>query len=145
MKHIITLSICLFTLIGMAKADNDKPITVNELPKKSQEFIKQYFPKNEVSYAKLEKEMINKSYEVVFVNGEKIEFDKNGDWKEVDCKFSAVPGAIIPQAIKDQLAKQYPQAKVLKIDRDAKGYEIKLDNKLELKYTKDFKLIDIDN
>lgn len=145
MKQLITLTICMFALIGFAKADQDKPININELPQKAQEFIRQYFPKNEVSYAKMEKEFWDKKYEVVFVNGEKAEFDKNGAWKEVDCKFSAIPDAIIPKEIKTHLTKQYPQAKVIKIEKDSKGYEIKLDNKLELKYTTDFKLKEIDN
>lgn len=145
MKKLITLSVCLFALLGLAKADNDKPISLNELPQKSQKFIKQYFPKNEISYAKMEKEVWDKKYEVVFVNGEKIEFDKKGDWKEIDCKFSAVPEALIPAAIKKHLAEQYPQAKVIQIERDSKGYDVKLNNKLELKYTPTFQLKEIDD
>lgn len=145
MKKLITLSVCLFALLGLAKADNDKPISLNELPQKSQKFIKQYFPKNEISYAKMEKEVWDKKYEVVFVNGEKIEFDKKGDWKEIDCKFSAVPEALIPSAIKKHLAEQYPQAKVIQIERDSKGYDVKLNNKLELKYTPTFQLKEIDD
>ena len=72
MKKLITFSICLFAILGFAKADNDKPISWNELPQKSQEFIKKYFPKNEVSFAKMENEIWDKTYEVVFTNGEKI-------------------------------------------------------------------------
>lgn len=145
MKKLIILSVCLFALLGLAKADNDKPISLNELPQKSQKFIKQYFPKNEISYAKVEKEVWDKKYEVVFVNGEKIEFDKKGEWKEIDCKFSAVPETLIPSAIKKHLAEQYPQAKVIQIERDSKGYDVKLNNKLELKYTPTFQLKEIDD
>lgn len=145
MKQLMTLTVCLFALIGIAKADNDNPIQVNELPQKAQEFIKQNFPKNEVSYAKVEKEFMDKKFEVVFVNGDKVEFDKNGAWKEVDCKFSVVPDNIIPKQIKAHLNKQYPEAKILKIERDSKGYEVKLNNRLELKYTPTFQLREIDN
>lgn len=145
MKQLITLSVCLFALLGLAKADNDQSISITQLPKKSQEFIAQHFSKNEVSYAKLEKEFLDKKYEVVFVNGEKIEFDKNGEWEKVDCKFSVVPEIIVPQSIKDYVTKQYPQAKILKIERDTKGYEVKLSNKLELTFSPKFKLIEIDN
>lgn len=145
MKRLITLSVCLFAVLGIVKADHDQPININQLPKKSQEFITQYFPKNEVSYAKMEKEFLDKKYEVVFVNGEKIEFGKSGEWEKVDCKFSVIPAAIIPQAIKDHVAKQYPQATVLKIERDSKGYEVNLSNKLELKFSPKFQLIEIDN
>ncbi len=39
---------------------------------------------------------------------------------------------------------KYPQAKVLEIDRDARGYDVKLDNRLELEYNNNFELVDID-
>lgn len=145
MKRLITLSICLFIFLGFTRADDDKPISVEQLPAKAQEFIKQYFSKKEVSYAKMEKDFWEKKYDVVFVNGEKVEFDKNGLWEEVNCKFSVVPEAIIPQPIRNLLAKQYPEAKPLKIERDSKGYEVKLNNQLEIKFNTNFQIVDIDN
>ena len=74
MKQIILLFACLFALQGLAKADDDRAITVDQLPQKAQEFIQKYFPKNEISLAKMEKDFWEKKYEVVFVNGEKAEF-----------------------------------------------------------------------
>lgn len=145
MKQMITLTLCLFACFHFAKADTDLPVTVSELPQKAQEFIKQYFPQQEVSFAKVEKDFWEKKYEVVFVNGEKVEFDKNGNWEEVKCKFSVVPNGIVPEKIREQLSKQFPTAKVLKIERDSKGYEIELDNKLEVKFNKSFQLTDIDD
>lgn len=145
MKQLITLTICLFAFIGITRADNDKPINVTELPQKAQQFIKQHFSGSEVSFAKLEKDLLDKKYEVIFVNGNKIEFDKNGNWKEVDCKHTAVPDAIIPEQIKTVVTKQYPQAKILGIDKDSRGYEVKLNNKLELKFNTTFQLVDIDD
>ena len=140
MKQLITLTICLFIFSGIIKADNDKPVTIDELPQKAQEFLKQHFSKNTISYAQVEKEL----WGVVFTNGEKIEFDKNGEWKEIDCKFSAVPDTLVPQQIQDHIKKQFPQNKIIQIEKDSKGYEIKLNNKLELKYTPTFQLKEID-
>ena len=111
MKQLITLTICLFIFSGIIKADNDKPVTIDELPQKAQEFLKQHFSKNTISYAQVEKELWDKKYDVVFTNGEKIEFDKNGEWKEIDCKFSAVPDILVPQQIQDHIKKQFPQNK----------------------------------
>lgn len=145
MKQLITITVCLFAFIGLAKADNDRPITVEQLPNKAQEFIKQNFPKSEVAYAKEEKDFWDKKYEVVFVNGEKVEFDKNGLWEEVDCKYSVVPDTIVPQQIKTQVTKQFPKATILKIERDSRGYEVKLNNRFELKYNTTFQLVDIDD
>lgn len=145
MKPLTALVICLFIFSGTAKSDNDRPISANELPQKARHFIQQFFSGNSVACAKMEKEFRDKNYDVVLAKGEKIEFDKNGEWKEVDCKFSAVPDAIVPQQIKDYLAQKFPQAKVLKIERKNKGYEIKLDNKLEIKFNPRFQVIEIDD
>ena len=133
MKKLMTLAICLFAFIGITRADDDKPVTVDQLPQKAQTFIKQYFADKQVSLAKQERDFFDKSYEVMFVNGEKVEFDKNGEWKDVDCKFSEVPADIIPQAIRTH------------IDRDSRGYEVQLNNRLELSYNTSFQLTDIDD
>ena len=127
MKKLMTLAICLFAFIGITRADDDKPVTVDQLPQKAQTFIKQYFADKQVSLAKQERDFFDKSYEVMFVNGEKVEFDKNGEWKDVDCKFSEVP------------------ADIIQIDRDSRGYEVQLNNRLELSYNTSFQLTDIDD
>lgn len=145
MKQLITLTICLFAFFGVSQADEDKPIQVNQLPKKAQEFIKQHFAKHSISYAKMEKDFWEKNYDVVFVNGDKIEFDKNGNWENIDCKFSEVPTTIIPQQIIDHLSKHYPQAKVIQIEKNSRGYEVELNNKIEIKFNLNFQVAEIDH
>lgn len=145
MKKLMIALVCLFALQGMAKADNDKPIEVKDLPQKALIFMNKHFADIKVSYAKLEEDLWEKKYDVVMVNGQKMEFDKNGEWLEVDCKFSTVPEAIIPEDIKVYLKQQFPEQKIIKIERDKRGYEIKLSNKLEITFDKKFRAIDIDD
>lgn len=145
MKKLIIALVCLFTLQGIAKADSDKPIEVKELPQKALTFMNKHFADIKVSYAKLEEDIWEKKYEVVMVNGQKMEFDKNGEWLEVDCKFSSVPEAIIPAEIKVYLKQHFPEQKTIKIERDKRGYEVKLTNKLEITFDKKFRAIDIDD
>lgn len=87
----------------------------------------------------------DKDYKVVFVNGAKVEFAKNGEWKDVECKYGEVPAAIVPQQIRDYVTKNYPKNKIVAIDRDRRDYEVELDNGLDLKFDLKFRLIDIDN
>ena len=49
----------------------------------------------------METDWFDKSYDVIFTNGDKLEFDKKGVWTEVNCKYSAVPVAVVPDAIKE--------------------------------------------
>ena len=68
-----------------------------------------------------------------------------GNWEEVDCRYGEVPAAIIPVPLKNYLNANYPDEKVLKIERDRRGYDLKLSNKLELKFNNDFEIVDIDD
>lgn len=145
MKKLTFMLVCLFALQGLAKAGDDKPIETKDLPQKAITFIQQHFADIKISYAKMEEDLWDKTYDVVMVDGQKLEFDKNGEWKEVDCKYASVPEAIIPEAIKNYLKQKFPQQKVIKIERDKKKYEIKLGNKLEVKFDKKFNVIGLDD
>ena len=133
MKKLVFLLVCLFTLQTVARADDDKPIQVTQMPQPAQQFIKQHFADSKVALAKMESDFFYKSYEVIFTNGDK-----------VNCKYSSVPTAIIPAAIQKYVTTNYPDAKILKIERDKKDYEVKLSNRTELKFDLKFNLIDID-
>ena len=100
MKKVLLLLVCLFTLQTVVWADDDKPIQVNQLPQTAQTFIKTHFPNNKVAMAKMETDWFDKSYDVIFTNGDKLEFDKKGIWTEVNCKYSAVPVAVVPDAVR---------------------------------------------
>ena len=142
---IILASLALMASTLTAFAGNDRIITVAELPAVSQQFIKAHFAGVEVSYAKVDEEMFDKDYKVVFVNGSKVEFAKNGQWTDVDCKYGEVPAAIVPQQIRDYVAKNFAGRKIVSIDRDKRDWEVKLDNGLDLKFDLHFRLIEIDD
>ena len=146
MKKLLILAAAVFALgTSTVSADNDRPISVSELPEKAQQFIRQHFPTEKVSFAKMERELFYTTYEVIFTSSSKVEFLKNGDWKEVDCKYSTVPAAIIPQQIAQYVSQYYPDTSVVQIDRDKRDYEVKLTNGLELTFDLKFNLIDIDD
>ena len=88
---------------------------------------------------------IDSSYDVVFINGDKVEFDKKGNWKEVSCRRMTVPQAVVPVKIQEFVKSNYPEAKVLKIEKDRYEYEVKLSNFWELTFDTSFNLIDMDN
>lgn len=145
MKKLLLLLVCLFTLQTVARADDDKPIQVNQLPQPAQTFIKKFFPASKVAMAKMETGFFDKSYDVIFTNGDKLEFDKKGTWTEVNCKHSSVPSGVVPATIQKYVSTNYPDAKILRIEKDSKDYEVKLSNGWEIKFDLKFNVIDIDN
>ena len=145
MKKIVFLFISLFAMNLVVLAGNDKPIQVSEMPKAAQLFIKNHFADLSVAMAKVETDFLDKNYDVVFTNGNKVEFDKKGNWTNVDCEHTQVPVAILPEAIRQYVAKNYPDAKVLKIEvTDRKGYDVELSNGFELEFDKRMNVIDVD-
>jgi hypothetical protein len=146
MKKIILILAAIFSIgIFSASADNDKIINKNQLPAQAQQFISEHFNGVDFSYAKEERDILKKSYEVRLVNGVKIEFSDKGVWEEVDCQFSEVPAEIIPAAIKKYVNDNFAGEKVISIERNRYNYEVKLSNRLELKFDKDLNIYDIDD
>lgn len=145
MKKLFLIAAVVFMSLGVACAEADRPITVDKLPQKAQQFIKSYYQQVGVTYAKEDKDLVSTEYEVLLADGTRMEFASSGEWTSVECKGSAVPEDIVPQQIKQYVAKNYPNTKILKIDRDRRDYEVTLSNRLELKFNKEFKLIEIDD
>ncbi len=147
MKKLIALTVLFLSLgIFLAHADDDRPIAVNQLPQKAQQFIKTHFGNEKVSYAKVEDDAFwDKHYEVVFTSGAKIEFYKNGEWEQVDCKYTTVPKAIIPAQIAQYVSANFADVTIVQIDRSRRRYEVELSNKLELIFDKKFRPIGIDD
>lgn len=149
MKKIIFIALAALTLsVSTIKADGfdrDRIITKEQLPAAAKQFIDTYFGNSKISYVKEDREFISKNYEIAFVDGTKLEFTRNGEWKEVDCRQSSVPAAIVPEPIKKYVSDNYSSEKILQIDRDNNDYEVKLSNRLELTFDKKFNIIDIDD
>ncbi|MGL5682794.1 MAG: PepSY-like domain-containing protein [Marinifilaceae bacterium] len=141
---VFMFSILLFQ-VTTAKADNDKVIKAEQLPAAAQTFIKKYFPKAEIMLVKSETSLTGTQYEVTFTNGDNIDFDKTGQWTEIECKKEGVPTAIIPQQISTLISKRFPKTFVTRIERDKKGYDIELSNQMELEFDKNFNLISVDD
>ena len=146
MKRLTILMASLFAALSIlpASAGNDRIIVVGELPAAAQQFITTHFKGVEVSYAKVDEDWFDKKYKVIFVDGAKVEFTRNGEWKEVNCKFSAVPDGIVPAQILKYIDQNHEGAKVIEIDRDKRDIELKLNNRVELTFDLKYNIIDID-
>ena len=135
---------CMVSFNKVANAGNDKPIAINALPVKAQTLLSNQFNGQKVMLATIESGVVSRSYDVVLHNGTKLEFDKKGNFTEIDCKQGIVPAQLIPQAIKNYLKDNYAGQSVKKIEINKNEYEVELSNGLDLTFNKHFQLIDID-
>ena len=144
-RNVFIAMMVLFFGVLAAKADNDRVVSKDKLPVAAAKFLADNFVNNKISYVKEERDFLEKNFEVVFTDGSKIEFLRNGEWKEVDCRYSEVPASIVPELIRKYVKEHYPAEKILQIDRDRHDYEIRLSNRLELTFDKNYNIIDIDD
>lgn len=138
MKKIFVLLLGLMTLNVFAA--NDRPVTFQQLPQKAQQFITTHFSGVEFLSA-----TVDDDYEVYLANGTKVEFTLQGEWKEVKCPGSAVPAAIIPAGISKYVKANFPNSTIVKIDKKYSGYDIELNNDMELKFDKNGRFLSYDD
>ena len=144
MKKIFLTLACVCALVATACADNYLSILQEQLPEKAQTFLSTYFPEMEISLVHKETDVTVLNYDVIFTNGYKVEFDRKGNWTEVDCSTHPVPAGIVPSAITKVVEARYPDAQVTKIERDHREIDVQLSNRVELTFNKNLQLIDID-
>lgn len=146
MKKILVIILAVLSLgVVTAKADNDRVITKDALPAKAQQFVNAHFASVKISYIKEDRDFFDRNYELVFADGSKIEFGRNGEWVDVDCRYNSVPQAIVPDAIKAYVKSNFPDVKIIEIERKRANHEVKLSNKLELVFDKNLKIKGIDD
>ncbi|MDE5595885.1 MAG: PepSY-like domain-containing protein [Muribaculaceae bacterium] len=111
--------------------DNDDSLAVNMLPDQAKEFVAQYFPSSAIIAAKTD----GNEYDVMLSDGTKIEFDKSGEWKDVDAARGAtVPSGFYPETIDTYVAANYEGKGINEISKETGGYDVELVNGVDLKF-----------
>lgn len=144
-KIYVCLLVVLMSFSLPIQADNNEPIKFNQLPKTAQQLVQKYFRNEKVVMVIKEKDWLDVSYAVQFQSGSKIEFAKDGTWKELSTRGKSIPLSLIPSEIKTFVKAHYPEAKIINIEKDDRNeYEVKLSNKNEIKFDKNYNVIDMD-
>ncbi len=137
--------VCMFLMMGTtySMAGDGYVVGVQQLPAPAQEVMTKCFADKTLLTILKERG----EYEVIFNTGEKIEFNKKGEWTEVSCHTTQVPEILIPDPIKARIKADFANSKIVKIDRSSNGkkYEVKLNNGLEVEFDKKFNVIKVDD
>lgn len=140
MKKLILAFIAIVSFgfsTAMAQNTNTNPVIT--------QFVTQHFPNATVQMMMPDEDDID----VVLNDYTKIEFRLNNEWKKVDCEqsttFTAVPATIVPEQITAYVNANFPGAIIKKLEKKFRGWEIELNNGLELKFNSNFKVMEIDD
>ena len=140
-KSLFILMAFVLTMCMPAMADNDRVITFDRLPATAQAMLKQNFADKTPLAITADRD----DYKVMYQSGEKVEFDKKGNWRDIECKTSQVPAALVPAQIVANVNATFPGAAITEIDQDRRGYSVKLSNGLELEYNRNFQIVELDD
>lgn len=133
MKKYILLTVALMACFFSGYAFDKYSVDRNDLPEAAQQFLSEFFPKAKVGMVKTDKHLLKKTdYDVKLVNGTMIEFNNAGKWTSVDCKTKEVPEGIVPKKIRNYVKKNFPDVKIVKIEKTMTKYEVGLSDDVGL-------------
>lgn len=145
MKKVLVVFAAIFACIQFSMAGDVITQDVMQLPLTARNFINRYFTNPQVSYIKIESEILqSKKYEVTLSDRTELEFDSKGNWLEVDCKKTTVPAALVPNFAKKYVEANFPGQIITKIE-NKRGIEIELANDLSFRFNKKGKLVKMDD
>lgn len=127
--------------------DTDETIVQNtDLPNEAQNFIKNNFGSETIQTVLNEANISGDEYKVQLGNGIKLEFDANGQWKDVKAEVAnqSVGALFLPQVTRDYLTQNYPNIGIKSVERYAKGIDIDLLNNIDLKFDTNGNFLRID-
>lgn len=143
MKKIMTIAAAVFFFAAIASAD-DRHVDVSRLPEAVKTFLNSNYPSVQILYSTKDDDLIRPEYNVALENGVKLEFYNDGVLKKIEAR-DGIPASLIPAQIVQYVKGRYPDAHFVGYEVDRRHYEVKLSNRLELKFSKNYNLIEIDD
>lgn len=145
-KFFIAAAVIFASAVSASADDRERPTTVDKLPANAQQFLAEHFKGLNVAFVVEDPKMIGSEYEVTYTDRTEVNFNPQGEWTSVECKYNAVPASVVPQKIADYVAKSnFPGQHIMKIDRNAYTWEIELSGGLEIKFDMQFNVIGYDD
>ncbi len=143
MKKIV-LTLVAFAAFALVLSADDRPVSYNKLPSSAKEYIQTNFPGESASVVLKDDDLIFPDYTVVLTNGIKLEFEHSGVVTHIS-SVNGVPAELIPEQIRDYVKTHYPDAGYLEFEIGRYTYEVKLTNRMELKFSSSFHVIELDD
>ncbi len=127
MKRIfLLLAGVVSMMLAVACNKNDDK---DRLPALASDFISAYWPQASIgSVVKDEGE-----YKVFLNEGTHIEFDRKGNWEEVN-NIHGIVTAFLPAALTQHTGATYTSAFIVSVSKDKRKYEVELSNHLDLEF-----------
>lgn len=145
MKTIMKLFLPMVFVLVVACSSEALPTSFDQLPSSAQKIILDHFNKEDILLVTIDRDGLQTEYEVRFKDGTEIEFDKKGNLKKIDCGRLRVPDALIPAAVLSYVQENFPAAFITEWGKDDRRWKAELNNRLELVFDNNYKLVGFDD
>lgn len=143
MKKIALTMISLAAFAAALSAD-DRPMAFEKLPVAAKEYIQTNFPGEKTTMVTKDDDLIFADYTVMLSNGIKLEFEHSGALTQISSP-NGIPAELVPVSIRNYVRTHYPDAGYLDFEIGKRTYEVKLTNRMELKFNNSFHIIEVDD
>lgn len=143
MKKIALTMISLAAFAAALSAD-DRPMAFEKLPVAAKEYIQTNFPGEKTTMVTKDDDLIFADYTVMLSNGIKLEFEHSGALTQISSP-NGIPAELVPVSIRNYVQTHYPNAGYLDFEIGKRTYEVKLTNRMELKFNNSFHIIEVDD
>jgi hypothetical protein len=123
---------------------NAAATTAQGLPDAITAFIKQHFPNATITGVEPDHDHGGLEYDVYLNDGTQIDFDANNQWEKVE-SMKGVPAFFIPKAIASHVKGSYQNTVITKINKEHNGYEVELNNGIELRFDHSGRFLGMDD
>ena len=143
MKYFLLLIAA--TLTFSAASAQDSKVTFNDLPADAINFVRQHFLVDHIASVWKDTDYNDEEYTVIFRDGLEIEFNGNGDWKELKARHGKVPDHVVPEKILAHVSATFPFESIKEVSRNLtkKRYKAELTDDQELKFDENFNFIGV--
>lgn len=133
------------TLTFSAASAQDTKATINDLPADAINFVRQHFLVDHIAFVWKDTDYNDEEYTVIFRDGLEIEFNGNGDWKELKARHGKVPDHVVPEKILAHVSATFPFESIKEVSRNLtkKRYKAELTDDQELKFDENFNFIGV--
>ena len=138
-------AVTMMLLLACKSYADDRPVDFKKLPVAAQTFINTNYSGIAVLYSVKDDDLVLPDYTVMLKNGVKLQFGNGGELESIKVQEGAVPAGVVPVRITDYVKAAYPDALIKEYDVDRNSHEVKLSNRLEIKFNRNFQVVEIDD
>ncbi len=139
---MLLVAVMGFSMVSCSDDDDkDQSIAVSMLPESAKGFVTKYFSDAVIVSARID----GNEYEATLSDGTKIDFDKAGEWTDVDApKGRTIPSGFYPEAIDTYVAANYAGTGINEISKELRGYDVELVSGVDLVFSQTGDFISVD-